>query len=155
MKTISERVESNIVRIPFAECWYWRLAPGSHGYGQMMFPDHKPRLAHRLVYEHYVGPIPDGLHVLHRCDNRACCNPSHLFLGTPKDNMRDCVAKKRNSPPPVGANRKLTEAQQNEIVARFRGGEKCKAIASDYGIHYTRVYQLNREYHARQNNGSH
>ena len=49
----------------------------------------------RYAYEIWVGPIPDGKSVLHRCDNPACCNPAHLFIGTQLDNMRDMIAKGR------------------------------------------------------------
>jgi hypothetical protein len=63
-------------------------------YGHMSYKG-KSTYTHRIVYEAYHGKIPDGMHVLHRCDNTKCCNPDHLFLGTPKDNHDDAVAKGR------------------------------------------------------------
>lgn len=76
-------------------CWEWTggtLATG--GYGKLSV-NGAERRAHRFSYELLVGPIPDGLCVLHRCDNRPCCNPSHLFLGTRRDNNYDMATKKR------------------------------------------------------------
>lgn len=79
------------------DCWEWqgfRKPPQGHGsfaagVGQ------SPLNAHRLAYEIANGPIPSGLHVCHRCDNPPCCNPAHLFLGTPRDNQVDCSQKGR------------------------------------------------------------
>jgi hypothetical protein len=141
---VADRIQNNIVRVPIAGCWLWLMSVGSHGYGQLNFPDKKPRLVHRLSYEQYVGAIPDGLHVLHHCDVRSCCNPEHLFVGTAKDNMRDCMKKGRNSAPPLGANWKLTPAQRNDMVSRYRSGERADSLAAEYGVHHSRVYQLNR-----------
>jgi len=77
-------------------CWPWLGAKMTRtGYGQMEV-DGRPVLTHRLAYELSTGVIPEGLWVLHSCDNRPCCNPAHLFLGTHTDNMRDCAAKGRN-----------------------------------------------------------
>jgi HNH endonuclease len=143
---ISERIEQNIVRIPEAGCWIWMKSVGSHGYGQIMFKDHKPRLVHRLTYEEYVGPIPTGLHVLHRCDTRSCCNPSHLFVGTAKDNMQDCKKKGRNSPPPIGANSKLSIEQRQKIVELWKRGIKPTVLAKDNGVSLSRVHQIVRPY---------
>lgn len=109
-----------------------------------MFNDHKPRLVHRLAYEAYVGPIPTGLHVLHKCDVRSCCNPHHLFVGTAKDNMQDCKKKGRSSNPPVGANFKTTTEQRLLIKKRRLAGESAKKLAEEFGIDQTRVHQIVR-----------
>lgn len=74
-----------------SDCWYWRGSLTDLGYGVYG----RSKTAHRLSWEIHNGKIPDGLHVLHRCDVRSCVNPRHLFLGTHQDNMKDMVAKGR------------------------------------------------------------
>lgn len=64
------------------------------GYGQL-YREGRTLKAHRVTYEECIGPIPAGMCVLHKCDNPPCVNPSHLFLGTNEDNVRDRVAKRR------------------------------------------------------------
>jgi hypothetical protein len=76
-------------------CWPRTTCIAWNGYSKMMI-DRKVFYAHRAVWELTRGPIPDGLFVLHRCDNPPCINPSHLFLGTQLDNARDRQAKGRN-----------------------------------------------------------
>jgi hypothetical protein len=75
-------------------CWPWQGGRKVKGYGRLM-RDYKDLQSHRVAWEETFGPIPDGLQVLHHCDNPPCCNPAHLFLGTPGDNVRDMVAKGR------------------------------------------------------------
>lgn len=75
-------------------CWVIDGWHQKHGYGLFQFRGEQ-KLAHRVAYELFVGPIPDGLHVLHHCDNPPCCNPTHLWLGTHADNMADMARKGR------------------------------------------------------------
>lgn len=83
------------------DCWHWKLVPGNNGYGLVTFWQFK-QTAHRVSYELHNGPIPEGegAHgtcVLHKCDNRICVNPAHLFLGSQADNMHDMIAKGRQN----------------------------------------------------------
>jgi len=75
------------------ECWEWKgWRTGRNGYGQFIIQGHRFR-AHRVAWELSTGISPNGLLVCHHCDNKPCCNPSHLFLGTVSDNARDMVKK--------------------------------------------------------------
>ncbi len=71
------------------ECWPWQRAKSPQGYGSL-WQSGTTVEAHRVAYELARGPIPDGMIVLHSCDNPSCCNPAHLRLGTYKDNSEDC-----------------------------------------------------------------
>jgi hypothetical protein len=82
-------------------CLLWEGTKAMNGYGVIRSgggnaAEGKQLLAHRLMWEAIKGPIPQGMCVLHRCDNPPCVRPSHLFLGTKGDNRRDCAAKGRS-----------------------------------------------------------
>lgn len=94
----AERFWSHVVVRGANECWEWTASvrQGRDGGYGMFWVDGKCWGAHRVSWTLHFGPIPDGLCVLHRCDNRPCQNPGHLFLGTKKDNNRDKSAKGRH-----------------------------------------------------------
>lgn len=105
-----ELFESKIERIPESGCWIWIKKVDRGGYGVAVLGPSSYQRAHRLSWRIYRGVIPDGLHVCHQCDVRSCVNPSHLFVGTCLDNMRDAQRKGRLK----GRPRK--EGVQNTIV---------------------------------------
>ncbi len=89
-----ERFWSKVEKSP--DCWLWKAATAS-GYGTFRGPDGLMIGAHRMSYILAYGAIPDGLQVLHTCDNKLCVRPDHLFLGTHQDNMDDMLAKGRQA----------------------------------------------------------
>jgi len=90
---IMERYEKLVIRSD--GCWSWKNKLIANGYGTIQTGRNKMILAHRASWLIHNGEIPTGLLVLHKCDNPPCTNPDHLFLGTHKDNMQDCIRKGR------------------------------------------------------------
>jgi hypothetical protein len=123
------------------ECIEWTGTHRSFGYGQLQV-DGKSTAAHRYLYELAFGPIPAGMKVCHSCDNPPCVRPSHLFLGTQKDNIRDCMTKGRFKPGWHGHPRgqfhpraSMTDDQVRAIRREYAaGGIKQKDLAAKYGI---------------------
>lgn len=92
-KPVHERFWSKVDKS--GECWIW-TGVRQNGYGSFWF-EHGPKPAHRISWTLTHGPITDGLFACHRCDNPACVNPDHLFLGTAGDNARDMWSKGRQA----------------------------------------------------------
>jgi len=144
-------------------CWVW-TARKLDGYGYLIH-NNRQIGAHRVSYQLNRGPIPDGLCVLHRCDNPACVNPEHLFIGTKADNTADMVAKGRQSKgerhgsqtKPESRSRgeqvagsKLTPELVRYIRQRHRRGcpkNGGNALARELGVSQALIWKaVNREY---------
>jgi hypothetical protein len=129
------------------DCWPWTAATDSRGYGNFRSPAGMTNLAHRIAYALTNGPIPrgEGHHgtvVMHLCDNRLCCNPAHLVLGTHADNMGDMKAKGRRKSIGKGADNgraKLTQADADKIRMDRRNR---MVIAAEYGVSLSQVKRI-------------
>ncbi|MFW6157062.1 MAG: HNH endonuclease [Armatimonadota bacterium] len=134
------------------ECWAWNASRNQFGYGTFkgdVVDGKQEQLAHRYGYRHLVGPIPEGMNVCHRCDNPSCQNPAHWFLGDPKANSDDKIAKNRAVYPSPAQGRRngnanLTETIVAEIRERSAQGERQSSIAADFGINQTAVSKIVR-----------
>lgn len=118
------------------ECWEWQAYLMPRGYGEIGFRG-ALLYSHRVAFLLSGADIPDGLFVLHKCDNPPCCNPAHLFLGTNKDNMDDMIAKGRHWSPVGDKNwtAKLTWEQVAEIRKRYAQEDvQQKELAKQYGV---------------------
>ena len=133
------------------ECWEWQGAIGSTGYGRSWIQSARKQTdAHRASWMIHFGLIPkDGTYhgscICHRCDNRKCVNPNHLFIGSMKD-IRDMINKGRwGNPAPKGEKQgssKLKESQIVEIRQRRINGEKLQAIANRFGVSNSAIYNI-------------
>ena len=127
-------------------CWEWQGFRSKFGYGRLRVAANGPGsivTAHRFSWTVHFGDIPDGMWVLHRCDNPGCVRPTHLFLGTHGDNMEDCRLKGRR---PVMAGTKNGGVKINETTALKirRDIRSVRQIAQDYDIGKSMVSNIKR-----------
>lgn len=117
-----------------SECWNWTGGCFVDGYGRFVH-NHKVYKAHRFSYEIYFGAIPDGFMVCHRCDNKPCVRPSHLFLGVAKDNSVDAMLKDRVAYGESHGRAKLTADDARSIVREYRDGRASQnALSRRFGV---------------------
>ena len=132
-------IEESSIPIPGVPCVMWLAAMGKrrgdngHGYGAVRV-GRTMTTAHRAAYMVFVGPIPKGAHVLHRCDHPWCVSPLCLFVGSPKTNMRDKQLKGR-------AAVKLTARDVIEI-RRLDGIRSLRSIGSQFGVTHATIHSI-------------
>ena len=118
-------------------CWDWLGYTMENGYGQFRLASDRVESAHAASYELFVGPIPEGHDVCHKCDRRGCVRPDHLFTGTRAENMADANTKGR-----LGKRSKLKAGDPDEIRSRFVAGEPQEALGVEFGISRAYVARL-------------
>ena len=119
------------------KCWEWQGRCENDGYARIKRKGGgKQVFVHRLSWELANGSIPIGLSVLHKCDNRKCVRPSHLFLGTNTDNMQDMLKKGRANKArgERHGNAKLVEGDVRRIRKLYGAGTTLREIAVEYGV---------------------
>lgn len=132
-----DRIQKN------GDCWEWTGAISHNGYG-LTTRKNKSVSTHRLAYELVYGPIPDGLIVCHKCDNKRCIRPDHLFAGTHKDNTLDAVKKNRLNTSKGSSHylAKLNEDKVREIRRLRKQGMSHIEIAKIFNIHSSLSCQI-------------
>lgn len=133
-------------------CWIWTSAVAGTAmkYGTI-WHDGGPKKAHKLSFEHYKGPLPDGMRVLHNCpagDNSLCVNPEHLWAGTQAQNMQDAVAKGRmnvNRHHDLQPSTKVTEAQIAECIRMREQGCTLRQIGDVFGVDLSTIGRILRK----------
>lgn len=136
-----ETLLNNSVRDQDSGCWNWDGYRDRKGYGRMTETGGEV-LSHRISWAfHNKRPVPEGMHVLHKCDNPRCINPEHLMIGTNLDNHYDKMAKgrQRGATGELNCKAKLTEA---DILAILKDTRSHAAIGREYGVTYTTIASI-------------
>lgn len=125
-------------------CWEWIGSRTTRGYGQFYIPELGTKSAHRIAYTLVCGDIPEGLLVCHSCDNPPCCNPTHLWTGTWKDNSQDMLNKNRHRATYNGGRRpKLADEAITELRARYFSDPEVSVndLLEEYSISRATLYR--------------
>lgn len=137
-----KRKEMFLDRVIFQKgCWDWKGTINIDGYARLK-TQKKNISAHIFAWMLFVGEIPSRMIVCHKCDNRKCCNPKHLFLGYPIDNSTDMVKKNRQAKGHNNGNSILNIADVLEIKNRLKNGETSYKISKDYPVNMSTIYSI-------------
>ena len=141
-KSLEDRFRSKIEISGLDECWEWIASKNAQGYGFLSVGG-KQVGAHRVSYQLHHGPIPEGLHVLHSCDNPSCVNPAHLHLGTNADNVRERNERDRSAREVSHGQAKLNCSDVVEIRQRYVNKSNTQTeLAHTYGVARTTIQQI-------------
>lgn len=139
------RFEARVSPCPITGCWWWTGASTHSGYGVLWDRRRENNVrAPRLSFELFLGEVPDHLCVCHHCDNPACVNPAHLFLGTHIENMRDMRTKGRQASGESNGSAILSNHEAQEIVALRRAGQSLAVLSMRFHVSKTRISQICR-----------
>jgi len=127
------------------ECWEWQRGIRPNGYGQF-YMNGKSISSHRASWIIHKGPIPKGMCVCHKCDNRKCVNPDHLWIGTYKDNGQDMAKKGRSCTGLKNANGKIDTKLYKEILNKYKSGINQYALAKEYKVKQACIYRILRKF---------
>ena len=136
-KSLKDRFEEKVKAME-SGCHEWQSTLHRGGYGKIWLETGQAP-AHRVAYQIYKGEIPEDKWVLHTCDNRKCVNPDHLYLGTPKQNVKDMHDRRRN----VGRTKYSIEIVE-KARAMYAEGRSQQSIADELGIHQTTISKFIR-----------
>lgn len=140
-----ERFHEKWEKSETADCWEWTAAVMGRGYGFIKIPGTRKHVsAHRLSYLIHYGEIPEGMMVCHTCDNTRCVKPSHLFLGTCKDNLQDMKAKDRHLRGARNKRAKLNDDKVRQIHRLLQEGKSQGSIARLYGVAQSTVHRISK-----------
>lgn len=122
------------------DCWNWADSLVHNGYGSFCahLEGRQYWRAHRFSWALFNGPIPEGMGVLHKCDNRACVRPSHLFLGDQRDNLKDAAEKGRI----IGVKNSNSRLTENDVRAIRASEETDEALGQQYGVHPAHISKI-------------
>lgn len=132
-------------------CWQWTGGKDRDGYGVFGHHRRKQVRAHRASYEFHVGPVSSDVFVCHKCDNPSCINPDHLFLGSPRDNTHDMIAKGRKNTTVGDAHgmAKLSHKDVVEIINSRKEGVLLTVLAERYGVTFQHISAIALNKHWR------
>lgn len=140
--TLQERFFTKVKKSETSDCHEWTGVTDQRGYGKFHNTLGAGRYPHRVAYELSYGPFDYSLLVCHKCDNPSCVNPSHLFLGTHKENMQDCVQKHRIATGARHGRVVLEEAQVRLVYVLLASGALACDIAEWFGVSKTAIHLI-------------